>query len=141
MSYVFLIPTSHVIQFNWCRYSSYLKSANVLKNLFLHCPQSIIIYCIYSLNAVVVCWFKKNGGGLQKWITAPYFTVYLDTNHRILCVKCQIHSMPILMHHMRISSTYVSSVMLSPNDLEIRKVLTVKSLPKMPWNGAKYVEL
>ena len=76
---------------------------------------------------------------MQKQFTAPYFTVYLDTNHRILCVKCEIHSIPILTHHIRISSTYVSSVMLSPNNLEIRNVVTVKT--RTPPQKCREMEL
>jgi hypothetical protein len=48
------------------------------------------------------------------------------------------------MHQMRISTTYVSSVMLRPKNLEIQNIMTVKTRKKsptrMPWNGAKSVE-
>jgi hypothetical protein len=39
----------------------------------------------------------------------------------------KIHKIPILMHQMRISTNYVSSVMLRPKNLEIRNVMTEKT--------------
>jgi hypothetical protein len=63
-----------------------------------------------------------------------------------LAFKCKIHTMPILMHQMRISTTYVSSVILRPKNLEIRNVIAVKvqgkkpqteCQPKISWNKVK----
>jgi hypothetical protein len=50
----------------------------------------------------------------------------------ILVFKCKIHTIPVLMHLMRIPTTYVSLVILRPKNLEIRNVVTVKTRGKNP---------
>jgi hypothetical protein len=64
----------------------------------------------------------------------------------IFIFKGKIHTIPILMHQMRISTTCVSSwsVILRPKNLEIRSVVTVKTRgnqtkcqPKTSWNKVK----
>jgi hypothetical protein len=55
---------------------------------------------------------------------------------KILAFKCKFHMMPILMHQMRILTTYVSSEILGPKNLEIRNVITVKTQGKKPKQNA-----
>jgi hypothetical protein len=62
----------------------------------------------------------------------------------VMCrAGCKIHLIPILMHQMRISTTYVSSVMLRPKMFEIRNVRIVrtrKNLNRMLWSGYKEIQ-
>jgi hypothetical protein len=64
----------------------------------------------------------------------------------ILVFKCKIHTIRILMHQMRILTTYVSSAILRPKNLEIQNVVIVKTRgkkpqtecqPKISWNKVK----
>jgi hypothetical protein len=60
----------------------------------------------------------------------------------ILVFKCKIHTIPILMHQMRILTAYISSVILRPKNWGIQNVLAVKTWekpqtecqPKISWN-------
>jgi hypothetical protein len=53
----------------------------------------------------------------------------------ILVFKCKIHTIPILMHQMRISTSCVSSVIHRPKNLEIRNA-NVKTRGKNPKQNA-----
>jgi hypothetical protein len=58
---------------------------------------------------------------------------------------CKTNTIPILLHPMRISTNQVSSVVLRPKKLEIRKIVKTVKEPKtpntVPWNWAKSVEV
>jgi hypothetical protein len=52
--------------------------------------------------------------------------------------KCKTNTIPILMHQMRMSTNQVSSVVLRPKKVEIRKIVNAAKEPKKPntvlWN-------
>jgi hypothetical protein len=52
------------------------------------------------------------------------------TTSTALCEKYKTNTIPILMHQMRISTNQVSSVVLRPKKLEIRKIVKTIKEPK-----------
>jgi hypothetical protein len=60
-------------------------------------------------------------------------------NYQIIW-KCEIHRIPILINQMRLSTTYISSLMLGSKELEIRNIYNVKKQinpNRLSFNGTK----
>jgi hypothetical protein len=70
----------------------------------------------------------------------PTFSELIKVRFKEL--ECKTNTIPIMMHHMRISTTNVSSVMLKPKNLEILYIMNVKIPPdpKSPKKNEFYME-
>jgi hypothetical protein len=116
---------------------------NIIK--YLDPPARPNIYiCFYTLHRTqpfdkVVCIYRVYKQWNLRWQPS-----IVKNTHVVKLLKCKTNTIPILMHQMRISTNQVSSVVLWPKKLEIRKIVKTAKEPKkpntLPWNWAKSVE-
>jgi hypothetical protein len=75
--------------------------------------------------------FQANTEVLSYWAVKTLEDLQFTSRGLDPGVKCKMHAIPILMHQMRISVAYISSVMVRSKSLDIRNIMTVKTLIKV----------
>jgi hypothetical protein len=83
---------------------------------------------IPSLSFVLLYWQTDHWCPIKS--TILIFTIMYELEIKDT-TECKIYTIPILMYQMRISITYITSVMLRPKKLKIRNLMTV-NIPRRP---------
>jgi hypothetical protein len=113
-----------------CRYKTHLLcTTESYQHVLLRCEKKYCTIKIYGYYWEVCAYY------INEWLIVTtvivhrlffflfsFFFFFFDL--KIIAFECKIHTITILMHQMHILTTCVSSVMLGPNNFEIRNVGT-----------------